>query len=221
MESVPKNQQINMRSSLLSPLGQYRREHIPVSKGKRERVARKKAQQARQSGEAAPPPPELTDFVDVGLANITRNLQASARVGHSQSHTRCEKKRDRDEKLDVNYTAIFAARSGQPNALHSHLPQMIAVATESGGVKDPIRLVGFSKSCEDRLSECLGIPRASIIAIRSGAPRSQALIDFVRSHVPAVEVAWLKEAEEAHHLATKINALEVPIGAKRQKREAT
>jgi ribonuclease P/MRP protein subunit POP3 len=91
---------------------------------------------------------------------------------------------------------------------------MVAVASST---TEPIRLVGFSRSCEDRLSSCLGIPRVSSIGLREGVPQAKALLDFVRQHVPAVDMHWLQETKRGEYLETKINALEVPVGTKKQK----
>lgn len=185
--------------SLLSPLGHHRRSYISTSKGKRAKNGKRKRKQPDVDPSASgstPPTPETAKCVDLGLARISRSLEQAP--DHHQP-----------------YAAVFVARSGQPSAFHSHFPQMVAVASSS---KEPIRLIGFSKSCEDRLSSCLGIPRVSSIGLRDGVPQTKALLDFLRQHVPAVDMPWLQEARSGKYLDTKINALEVPIGVKKQRR---
>jgi ribonuclease P/MRP protein subunit POP3 len=91
---------------------------------------------------------------------------------------------------------------------------MVAVASNP---MEPIRLIGFSKSCEDRLSSCLGIPRVSSIGLREGVPQTKALLDYVRQRVSAVDIPWLQEARSGKYLETKINAVEVPVGVKKQR----
>jgi ribonuclease P/MRP protein subunit POP3 len=78
---------------------------------------------------------------------------------------------------------------------------MVALASESQPSETTIRLVGFSKPCEERLAASLGIPR----------------VDFVRKHVAPIDVAWLKEAQSADYLETKIDAVQTKVGSKKPK----
>ncbi len=118
------------------------------------------------------------------------------------------------ETSQQQYSVIFVSRSGLAPTFNSHFPQMVAAASKAN--EDSPRLVGFSRSCQERLSASLGIPRVSSVAIRIGAPQSQALVDFVRGHVPSIEVAWLEEALAADHLQTKINAVATSIGPQKK-----
>lgn len=209
---------LELLCNLLSPLGEYRRTYGSQSKGKRSKAKRKGQEQLGEAPAAEalkPPPPELGRYVDVGLASITRGLQQAAAHGNpARAKTRGGKGATGGGGAGiVPYTVVFVARSGQSSAFHCHFPQMVAVASESS----PARLVGFSKACEDRLSECLGIPRASSVALRADAPQSQALLDFVRQKVAPVEIPWLREAATAGYQETKINTIEAPIGRKRQR----
>ena len=189
--------------SLISPLGQHRRDHVVPSKGKRKR---KKAPEI-SSGEREPvPDAPLATFVDVGLSAISRVLEKmSSSTQPPDNH-------------QASYSVIFVARSGQSAAFTSHLPQMVAAASQSHPGRPPIRLVGFSKACEDRLSSCMGIPRASSIALRTNAPQSSSLIEYVLARCPPVEVAWLEEAKTARHRETKVVTSETTVGVKRQKK---
>lgn len=143
---------------------------------------------------ASPPTPEIGVYVDLGLSSISRSL---AKMPNPEP-----------------YAVIFVARSGQPSAFHAHFPQMVAVASNT---TESIRLVGFSRACEERLSSCLGIPRVSSIGLREGLPQTKALVEFVRQHVSPVEMLWKEEATSGNFLPTNIKAVEVPIGAKKQK----
>jgi len=115
------------------------------------------------------------------------------------------------------YTIVFVPRGGQSPAFNSHFPQMVALAARSQPAETAVRLVGFSKACEDRLSAALGIPRVSSIAICEGAPQAKGLVDYVREKVPPVDVAWLKEARRGEFLETKIDAIVTKIGTKKQR----
>lgn len=175
-----------------------------------------------------PPPPSLASCVDVGLAKITRVLQEAASknvsiVSPSSPPATTESGPDPESGTKARatnpspYSAVFVARSGQLSAFSCHFPQMVAAASASEAGEKAIRLVGFSKPAEDRLSAALGIPRVSSIALRTEAPQSKALVDFVREHVPAVKVSWLEEARGALHIQTKINAVETVVGTKRKR----
>jgi len=191
-------------------LGEYRRNHITPSRGKRSRAAQKEKPGGETAHPEKPPVPELSASVDVGLANVTRALEKSGTASGGEVG---------DE--DVVYSAVFVVRSGHPPAFSSHFPQMVAAASQRRPGRDAVRLVGFSKSCEERLGACIGIPRVSTVGLREGAPQSRALVDFIRARVPPVEVAWLDEAKDGKHLPTKINSAETTIGAKKQRKSPT
>lgn len=165
-----------------------------------------------------PPPPEVSGAVDVGLSTITRNLQLHA----SDPAPDAEPKEKRGTILtpqQVPYSVIFVSRSGPPSAFFSHLPQMVAMAAKSQQPAEPIRLVGFSKACEERLSACMGVPRVTSVALRMGEmAQLKAVVDFVRERVPEVDVPWLEQAAKGTYHETKINTIQAPIGNKRQKK---
>ncbi|KAI1417596.1 hypothetical protein F5Y13DRAFT_151373 [Hypoxylon sp. FL1857] len=205
---------LDLLCTLLGPLGQYRSEYVQLSKGKRDKKRKRKAPTTSSKDISPPPAPELKSYVDVGLTAVTRHLQEIASKAHSVKSNPGDKPPGQEGSIP-SYSAIFVARSGYPNALNGHLPQMVAVSSESH--QTPIRLVGLSKSHEDRLSESLGIPRVSCIGLREHAPNSKALVEFVRQHVPEVEVQWLKEARQAEHRGTNINMIETVVGSKKQR----
>ncbi|KAJ0118458.1 hypothetical protein J7T55_009241 [Diaporthe amygdali] len=198
---------------LLSPIGQHRSSYIHPSKGKKAKVRKRKRDEPNkiQAQVLVPPPPAVAASVDVGLTDITRNLEVSSPTtqtgagdhdGHDQGSP---------------YSIVFVVRSGPPSTFFSHLPQMVAVASRQ--LKEPIRLVGFSKSCEEKMSTCLGIPRVSSVALRAGdSGQLKALVDFVRQQVPPVEAPWLEDGGKDVFRETKINTIQAPIGTKRQKK---
>ncbi|XXH05067.1 hypothetical protein Hte_011491 [Hypoxylon texense] len=210
---------LELLCALLAPLGQYRSTYTQLSKGKRDRKRKRKAAGMDHMDVPPPPMPELQSFIDVGLSAVTRSLQEASKVGQ-------DKKSNSEDVLPSGkpppppYSAIFVARSGQPNALNSHLPQMAAVASNSHPSQTPIRLVGLSKSCGERLSESLGIPRVSCIGLREDAPNSKALVEFTRQHVPTIEVQWLDEVKQAEHLKTNIKEIKTSVGSKQVKKHA-
>lgn len=96
---------------------------------------------------------------------------------------------------------------------------MVAVASKSQQLSEPIRLVGFSKACEERLSACMGIPRVTSVALRANdLAQSKALVSFVRDRVPVIEVPWLEQVGKGEYHETKINTIQAPVGQKRQRK---
>ncbi|KAL2018793.1 hypothetical protein VTK56DRAFT_351 [Thermocarpiscus australiensis] len=202
---------------LLAPLGTHRRSFIVPSKGKRKRSEKKASSEAPAAAATVPPVPELAAHVDVGLSKVSRTLQAmssTVRIGPSAGGGASQ-----HEELSAPdtkpYSVVFVARSGQSSAFHCHFPQMVALAAQSQSAEKAVRLVGFSKSCEERLSAALGIPRVSSIGLREDAPQAKGLVDFVRERVAPVEVSWLREARSAKFLETKIDAVPTKVGTKK------
>ncbi|KAK4123813.1 hypothetical protein N657DRAFT_572969 [Parathielavia appendiculata] len=208
---------------LLAPLGLYRRTFITPSKGKRKRFNNDPSSETPASSTQAPPvppPPELAAHVDVGLSAISRTLQAMSgknEAGPSSIDAPAKRGKSDSKPNAKPYTVVFVARSGQSPAFNCHFPQMVAVAAQSQLADKAIRLVGFSKACEDRLSAALGIPRVSSIALREDAPQAKGLVDFVREHVAPIEVPWLQEAQSGRFLETKIDAVATKVGTKKPK----
>ncbi|KAI5863138.1 hypothetical protein GGS23DRAFT_568457 [Durotheca rogersii] len=206
---------LELLCALLTPLGEYRAEHTQPSKGRRDRKRKRRAPSSRPQDLPPPPIPEIKSYIDVGLSAVTRSLQESASRGPDVELSPPPEPRDQGP-ASRPYSAIFVARSGQPTVLNGHLPQMVAAACEAQQGQAPIRLVGLSKACGDRLSESLGVPRVSCIGLREEAPKSKALVEFTRRHVPVVEAQWLEEARQGEHKGTNINAVETCIGRKKQ-----
>ncbi|TKW51213.1 hypothetical protein CTA1_12813 [Colletotrichum tanaceti] len=212
--SFVTNKLADKERSLLSPLGQYRQRHIKPSEGKRIAKRKRRASAAVSTKlvkSERPPAPELASFIDVGLVAIARNLEKLA-AGQQEGTSK-------DDNTTANssspYSVIFVARSGQPSAFNCQLPQMVAVASKSSPCEPQTRLVGYSRPCAENLSACLGIPRASAVGIRVGAPMSKALVDYVQQHVSPVRVAWLEEAEKAVYRSTQLKIDEKMVPAKK------
>jgi ribonuclease P/MRP protein subunit POP3 len=75
--------EINVRrvlttSSLVTPLGDHRRNYIQPSKGKKRKRNTKTAQNDSTLAETAPPLPEVDQHLLIGLNSVTRHLEALA-----------------------------------------------------------------------------------------------------------------------------------------------
>ncbi|KAK4140336.1 uncharacterized protein C8A04DRAFT_15048 [Dichotomopilus funicola] len=248
---------LELLCQLLAPIGAHRESFITPSKGKRKRV--RKANNPAGSGtekpvEPIPPSPPISAHVDVGLSVISRGLQAMSREednspsgpspSSTKNTTKIESKTPQppppiaepgSRTRPPPYSIVFVARSGQSSAFHCHFPQMVALASQTqqptNSNPDPaIRLVGFSRACEDRLSAALGVPRVSSVALRAGAESSgpegvsqaRGLVEFVRERVAPVDVAWLREEggvgkRKGGFLETRIEAVPTKVGVKKVK----
>lgn len=183
-------------SSFLSPLGNFRKQHTQTSKGKRIKNRKRHVTGSTEPGSITPSAPAIRQYVDIGLTTVTRGLQETSTIGHDTT------------KAFRPYSVIFVARSGQPGGINSHLPQMVAASSGLCPSQPPIRIVGLSRSCEQRLTSALGIPRVSCIGVMGDAPNSKALIEFIHKRVPVIDVAWLREAVSGGYRDTKIKTIE-------------
>ncbi|KAI0187691.1 hypothetical protein EV127DRAFT_435746, partial [Xylaria flabelliformis] len=207
---------LELLCNLLSPLGHYRSQYIHASKGNRAKKRKLKELSDKETKTLTPPAPALKSYVDIGLSCVTQSLQKTAPEGVEANSVRDDPS---DRPASRFYSAIFVVRSGQPNALSNHLPQMVAVACRSHPSQPPTRLVELPRACEGRLYESLGIPRVSCIAVCADAPNSNGLVDFTREHVPMVKVPWLQEASCAEYRGTKINTIVTVMGAKKKTKD--
>jgi ribonuclease P/MRP protein subunit POP3 len=188
---------------------------VTPSKGKRARKRKRLTHgldPAASNTQAIPPVPEISKSVDVGLSHITRNLEGSIKSMSSETE---HKEPDNQSR---QYTMIFVTRGDQSQAFNGHFPRMVAAASRCRSPAEKIRLVGFSKSCSEKLNLSLGIARTSSVALLGDAPGSRALFDKVRQVVPPIEAPWLEEARKEPYHGTRINAMETAIGVKRVKK---
>lgn len=190
-----------MVSSLLSPIGKHKSTHVKPSKGKR-------AAKRETSEDSFPPPaaPDLASSVDVGFNVITTNLSAG---DDSSDGTGIETRK---------YSMVFVSRGDQSPAFNCHFPKMVCAASQKLRPEDRTRLVGFSKPCSERLSQCLGVARVSSLAIAHGAPGSDALWEMVKTLVEPIDGKWLEAGSDGNFVSTKINAVETTIGPKKPKK---
>lgn len=193
------------------------------SKGKRSKKRkRKELAEAKTSNAVKPPIPEISSFVRIGLNAVARDLEALARVSRPTRTDEVDGPRMLEEAAvlkdprndngsansSTSFSAIFVLPSTEPAILHTQLPQLIATATAANPDAPSIRLVQLPKGSSSRLSDALALPRVSFIGLVNAAPNSQALVDFIREHVPEVHVPWLQEVQTPVYLPVKINAID-------------
>ncbi|SPO02794.1 uncharacterized protein DNG_05469 [Cephalotrichum gorgonifer] len=212
VETADQDTILELLCSLLEPLGQHRRRHLQPSKGKGAKKRKRNTPSANSSSDIqqVPATPEISKYVDVGLASISRGLEQLSSAAELHPPVPPEEQSRPTESDAVAYSVIFVARSGQSTAFHCHYPQMVAVASRSPSCSHPIRLVGFSAPCAERLCVALGVPRVSAIGLRDGAPNAGALLDYVREHVAPVSMSWISPdpSQALRYLGANIKAVE-------------
>lgn len=199
----------SLRLRLLAPLGSHRRD-TKCSRGKR---ARRKVKSVVSTAEesqipAVAPKPLISEHLDVGFNAISKSLQNSHLSRQSSTELS-------SQKPHKQYLGVFVARGDQSPVLDSHFPQMVGAASKALPDNQKIRLVGFSRSCAEKLALSVGLPRVSSVAIRADAPGAAALQELVRSIVPPVQAPWLSRSASAEFSPTKINSAETVIGTKK------
>ena len=220
--------------SLLSPIGDHRSKYIKRSKGNRAKK-RKRDEAHKKPGHleanlnatfhevhvvGTPPDLELLNYLTIGFNSTTRHLEALAQSCIPSNRKPAapgldiEAKEAREvSKADLHTStlkpldAVFVPRSDQPSIMHSHLPMLVQAASMAPLSSPHIKLVVLPKGAEAKLSSALGIPRVGLIGLMEGAPAASPLIEFVKQHVPEVEVPWLVEAEAGVYLPVQINII--------------
>lgn len=213
-EIAPDDQDtiLELLCNLLRPIGQHRKRHVQPSKGKRAAKRRSRDTLGKDIGLnpalTKPEEPDLCRHIDVGFCSLMRELESVSSNERGQTS---------EAKSKQPYAMVFVARGNHSAAFHSHFPKLIGAASKNLGRHRGIRLIGFSKPCSDQLSSSLGLARVSCLAVRRGAPGTEALSAFVEDHLAPVNVAWLGDMESEQYRPTKIASAETTVGARRDK----
>ncbi|KAL8796371.1 MAG: hypothetical protein Q9195_001278 [Heterodermia aff. obscurata] len=212
-------------TDVLRPVGQYRSQHVTVSRGKRakrrSKRARKKAnleggnQLLSHSDKKAP---EVLEHVTVGFNSTTRFLeclaQRSSSMGFEDGADNPRNKPRTSESMQGNQltamslqaeplAAVFISHSNQASKLYAHLPVLIRAGNEGTPEALTTRVVMLPEAAEAKLSTALKIPRVGIIGLMS-APLALELIDLVRAKVPPLKLPQLEQVAAGIFLPVNI-----------------
>ncbi len=196
--------------SLLVPLGEYRKTHIPSSKGKK----RKRDTKSAPLDTLKPPVPAIGLHVLIGINNVTKHLETLAasaappsvpinesNVYEQESSISDNGTRQRSKSLVTPLSFVILTHP-QPSLSpsHAHIPTLLHLATlqhhPEASSSEPTRLISLPTSYEARIASALHIPRVGAIGIYNGAPGAKALEEYVREHVGLTHCAWVDEALE-------------------------
>ncbi|KAI6247086.1 hypothetical protein HI914_04910 [Erysiphe necator] len=213
---------VSLLSRLIIPIGQYRRDHITPSKGKRSTKSSRKQKSAKQQKILSqrcqtPLVPEISKYVIIGLNSVVRKLESLSNLSRKQSIRSSDLETlENDHKTIVDdaspsnchFLAVFILSSSMPMAIEDLLQQLIVTASLAHPEYPQTRLVRLSENYHNHLSQCLGIPSASMIGILNGAPLSKGLAEFMTNHVPEIRIPWLEGSSSVQYLPVKINEME-------------
>ncbi|KAI9826368.1 MAG: hypothetical protein M1832_000285 [Thelocarpon impressellum] len=200
----------------LSPIGQYRADHISPSKGKRDRKRKRRENASAPSSSedvAMPGPPsepsepsEQSSHFTIGLNSTTRHLETLSRAS---AHPPPK------DPTPTPLAAIFFLRTPTSNLLHGHLPLLATTASLSLPPHLQTLLVPLHpKPAEARLCAALNLPRVSVLGILASAPFATALLAYVREHVPPTRVPWLEQAREGRYRPVEIKVVRTTAPAR-------
>lgn len=145
----------------------------------------------------------------VGFNSVNRHLEALSAVSCRYLGLHPTELDGKDITKPQHIAAVFLLRPID-NIIYSHLPILCSTASLAHQKAPATRLLLLDSAVEKRLTEALGQPSASIVALTepedaSDVPGLRAVLDYVRENVNAVEAGWLKEAINAKWLGTKID----------------
>ena len=204
---------------LLRPIGDYRREHVKLSRGKhRKKRKREDAKEVLDSTESAEVDdnhnPRISDHLTIGFNSTVRSLEAMSR--RSQP-TALKDTSDDTQVADIdgsNLAVVFVCRSVLPDPITASIPLLIATASLAQPQSSPIRLVQLSAKVESKLAEALHQPRVGFVGLRRDTPGADVLMALVHDTVNPVRVPWLDGLENPHYLPVQIESTETSIGSK-------
>ena len=186
----------HVTSSLLAPIGDYRRQYIQPSKGKRPRKRQlAERQELSRSGrktdlpsyptlESIPPVPDVNGSVLIGFNSVVRYLEVSSQnSGAALSIPR--RKHNRDQDLRQPLAAVFVVNTGQHAAMHMHLSSLLSTTSTDTLGDTAVQLFILPKAAEVWLSTLLHLPRVHVIGLKSATPNAAHLFAYIsRNSVP-------------------------------------
>jgi ribonuclease P/MRP protein subunit POP3 len=199
--------------SLLQPLGDHRRTHIPPSKGKKrkrqsQRDSSKEADNGLHETPPPPPPPEIGNHILIGLNSVTRHLESlAARTAppstpsHTKTHTSLA-----NSSPPRPLALVLIPHNHPPASLpHAHIPTLVHLSTVDSQSEKATRLLAVTPGCEPVIAEALHIPHVGALGILEGAPGADALVAYVRENVEITKCAWIDEAMGPEWKGVKID----------------
>ncbi|KAL9131096.1 MAG: hypothetical protein Q9217_000858 [Psora testacea] len=227
---------LDLLCDLLSPIGQYRAQHVTRSKGKRQKKRKRNLKPSSSEPEILGPSaadhtesktpdiPGIEKHTTIGFNTTTRHLESLVKAVEPRTSKDEEFAEDpslHDGSRFKPLAAVFVPRDNKPPILHAHLPMLCQMASMAFAQSPPTRLVSLSQSAEERLASALNLPRVGLVGIIEGAPGTAPIINYVRQHVTVVEIPWLEKAMSGSYLPVEVKPIHTtaPMKPKDRKRQ--
>jgi ribonuclease P/MRP protein subunit POP3 len=200
------------------------RSSIPEGRGKRRRREQRKLDP--QPEPTPPEPPKISSYITCGINETTSSLEKCSAAASSLARVNLNSKRrptEEEEKESLGKApeietqdlveAVFVCTSdGQPSELHAHLPVLCKLASQGG--RKPVKLVPLPKGAETRLAAALGLPRVSVVGLKSGAENSDTLMGILGT-ILDVYVPWLEDQAVFKETKVKVVMSAIPAAPKK------
>jgi ribonuclease P/MRP protein subunit POP3 len=188
---------------LLQPVGDFRRNHVPRSKGKgRAGKGSKSSDKERISAPASMP--EIYDNLTIGFNTTTRRLEALSQAQKPSSLSEPQIPHQ-SEPAPANLLAVLVCRRSFPEIMTSSLPLLIATAAASAK-SSRTRLIEISPHSEAEIAQALSQPRVGVLGIENDAPGASTLARFVLENIDTVDIPWLEPQSIPVYLPLKIQS---------------
>jgi len=191
---------------LVQPIGDFRRDHVPRSRGK----GRGKKSRTKTEQESMPEwMPEVYDHITIGFNTTIRRLESLAVRQKPPTLPQTIDEAPAD-KPPVELSVMFVCRESLPDIISSSLPLLIATSAPK---TRRAKLVDISPQAEARIACALRQPRVGVLGVEEGAPDADALLQFVNETIAEVEVPWLEQGLSPAYYPVNIERVE--IGSKK------
>lgn len=183
---------------LLQPVGDFRRDHVPQSKGKG------RAGKARNT--THDPLPETYNHLTVGFNSTVRRLESLA-SGRKPAILSAATP-TRPTAPEVNLSVVFVCRQNLPDIMTSSLPLLVA---SSAPKSKRSRLVELSSQAEAKIAQALQQPRVGVLGVEEGAPGAETVLRFVAESLDTVDVPWIDQPEHPVYFPVKVKTTEAGV----------
>jgi len=204
---------------LLQPVGDYRRSHVPRSKGKG-RAAKTPNAPVEEPTSAPTSMPEIYNNLTIGFNTTIRRLEALSQA--RKPSTLLEPKiAPHPDPLPRNLLAVLVCRRSFPEVMTSSLPLLIATSAPKPSRS---KLIQITPQSESKIAQALGQPRVGILGIENNAAGAATLARFVVENIEAVDIPWVEPLEAPEYLPVKIHSATTVLkekssgGARKRKR---
>ncbi|EXJ89269.1 hypothetical protein A1O3_02335 [Capronia epimyces CBS 606.96] len=185
---------------LLQPIGEFRRDYIPQSKGR----GRAGKTHKTENGSVPEWMPELYNHLTIGFNSTVRRLESLA---HTRKPANIALTTSNPPgKPEINLSVVFVCRQNLPDIMISSLPLLMATSAPKSNRS---KLVELTSQAEAKIALALQQPRVGVLGCEEGAPGAETLLRFVSEMVDAVDVSWLEQPGNPVYYPAKVKTTEV------------